>query len=171
GSAPSPSTPAAAPARGLRVTRWDVVVFMRSAVAAALALGLAWLVTAATDEGGVAWGERAGRTLPLTPVCAAVGVWAAIAPAQNRGEVRALEGLGRSRVQVAAAAVAGGALVAVVAAVLIGTLGAVDVAGFYPMAVRPGGWQWQAGAFVNHALGLLVRADGTPVRLAAEGAP
>ena len=60
-------------AAALGRTRWDARVFARSAVVAGLALGLAWLVTAATDEGGVSWGERAGRTLPLAPACAAIG--------------------------------------------------------------------------------------------------
>src|SRR6185312_432760 len=120
----------------LRVTRWDAIVFFRAAVLAALALGLACLITAATDEGGVAWGERAGRTLPLTPICAAVGAWGALAAVRARGEVRALEALGRSRVQIAAAAVAGAAAVALVAAMCVGGLGGVDVAGFYPATVH-----------------------------------
>ena len=48
-------------------TRWDRRQLVRAALTTVLTLGLAWLVTAATDEGGVAWGERAGRTLPLAP--------------------------------------------------------------------------------------------------------
>jgi hypothetical protein len=152
--------------RGMRVTRWDAVVFVRAAVVAGLALSLAWLITAATDEGGVPWGERAGRTLPLTPVCAAIGAWGALAPVRARGEVRALEALGRSRVQIAVAAIAGGAAIAVAAAVVLGAIRTVDVAGFYPSALHPSAWQWQDGAFVNHAQGLVVDADGTPSRVA-----
>jgi hypothetical protein len=143
--------------RGMRVTRWDMVVFARAAVVAGLALALAWLITAATDEGGVPWGERAGRTLPLTPVCAAV---------RARGEVRALEALGRSRVQIALAAIAGGAAIALAAAAVLGAIRTVDVTGFYPAALHPNAWQWQDGAFVNRAQGLVVDADGTPTRLA-----
>jgi hypothetical protein len=153
--------------RDVPVTRWDAVVFVRAAALAGLALVLAWLVTAATDEGGVAWGERAGRTLPLTPVCAAVGAWGALAPVRARGEARALEALGRSRRQIAAAAVAGGATVALVASLALGVLRTVDVAGFYPAAVRASGWQWDDdSAFVDRSLGLRVEADGTPVRFA-----
>jgi hypothetical protein len=152
--------------RGMRVTRWDMVVFARAAVVAGLALALAWLITAATDEGGVPWGERAGRTLPLTPVCAAVGAWGALAPVRARGEVRALEALGRSRVQIALAAIAGGAAIALAAAVVLGAIRTVDVAGFYPSALRSSAWHWQDGAFVNHAQGLAVDADGTPARVA-----
>jgi hypothetical protein len=153
--------------RGLRVTRWDAVVFARAAIVAGLALTLAWLITAATDEGGVPWGERAGRTLPLTPVCAAVGAWGALAPVRARGEVRALEALGRSRVQIALAAIAGGASVALAAAVVLGAIRAVDVAGFYPSAIHASAWHWESGAFVNRALGLVVDAAGSPARFAA----
>jgi hypothetical protein len=150
----------------MRVTRWDAVVFVRAAVVAGLALGLAWLITAATDEGGVPWGERAGRTLPLTPVCAAVGAWGALAPVRARGEVRALEALGRSRVQIAVAAIAGGAAVALVAALALGAIRAVNVGGFYPSTLHASTWHWRDGEFVNHALGLAVGADGTPTRFA-----
>ncbi len=152
--------------RGTRVTQWDAVIFARAAGVAALAFALAWLVPAATDEGGVPWGERAGRTLPLTPVCAAVGAWGALAPVRARGEARALEALGRSPSQIAAAAIAGGAAVALVAALAVGVLRSVDVAGFYPTAVRTGAWQWQDRTFVNRTLGLRVEADGTPERFA-----
>ncbi len=157
----------------LRITHWDAVVFARAAAVAALALVLAWLVTAATDEGGVAWGERAGRTLPLTPICAAIGAWGALAPVRARGEARALEALGRNRGQIAAAAIAGGAAVALVASIAVGMVRTVDVAGFYPTAVRTSPWQWQNRAFVNRTLGLQVDADGTLERsgLPTESAP
>jgi hypothetical protein len=133
-----------------------------------LALGLAWVVTAATDEGGISWGERAGRTLPLTPACAAVGAWAALAPGRARGEALALAALGRSRAQVAAAAVVGGALAAFVAAVTIGLMRAVDVAAFFPTAAHASTWVWQEGAFADRAQGLLVGVDGAPVPLTPE---
>jgi hypothetical protein len=150
------------------LTRWDTRVLMRAAGVAALALGLAWLITAATDEGGVRWGERVGRTLPLTPVCAAVGAWIALAPVCARGEALALAALGRSRAQVAAAAVVGGALVALLAAVAIGASPRVDVTAFYPRAHRANAWVWHDGAFVDRTQGLQVGADGVPVRQARE---
>jgi hypothetical protein len=157
--------------RDLRITHWDAVVFARAAAIAGLALALAWLVTAATDEGGVPWGERAGRTLPLAPICAAVGAWGALAPVRARGEARALEALGRSRSQIGAAAIAGGAAVALVAAVAVGTVRAVDVAGFYPTAVRASAWQWQDRAFVEPVLGLRVNAEGAVDRVGPSTAP
>jgi hypothetical protein len=149
-------------------TRWDVRQLVRAALATALTLALAWLVTAATDEGGVSWGERAGRTLPLTPLCATAGAWVALAPALARGEALALAALGRSRAQIAAAAVAGGALVAVVAAVVLGLARAVDVSGFFPTATHASAWTWTGTAFVDPLHGLRVAADGAPVRVAAD---
>jgi hypothetical protein len=127
---------------------------------------VACLVTAATDEGGVAWAERVARTLPLTPACAALGVWASLAPVYARGEGRALQALGQSPARVAAAAIVGAALVPFAAAVAMALLPAIDVAGFYPTAVRADVWHWQAGAFVNPAAGMRVTAEGVPERLA-----
>jgi len=130
--------------------------------------GLAWLVTAATDEGGVSWGERAGRTLPLTPFCATAGAWVALAPALSRGEALALAALGRSRAQIVAAAVAGSALVALAASVALGLARAVDVAGFFPTATHASAWSWSGAAFVDPLHGLRVAADGAPVRTASD---
>jgi hypothetical protein len=152
-------------------TAWDTQVFGRAAGAAAATLVLAWLVTAATDEGGVPWGERVGRTLPLAPLCAALGVSAALAPVRWRGEAGALAALGRSRAQIAAGAVAGGALVALAAALFIGLVRRVDVAGFYPTATHASAWRWDGAAFVDAVRGLQVAADGMPVRVPiAQGA-
>jgi hypothetical protein len=151
-------------------TRWDTRQLVRAGLAAAVTLGLAWLVTAATDEGGVPWAERAGRTLPLTPVCAAVGAWVALAPALSRGETVALAALGRSRAEIAAAAVAGGALVAVAAALALGLWRGVDVAGFFPTARHATAWAWNGAAFVDPVQGLRIGADGAPLHVAADAA-
>src|SRR6185437_13287824 len=128
--------------RRTRWTPWDTRLFWRAAGSALAALALAWLVTAATDEGGVSWGERTGRTAPLAPLSAAVGVAIALAPARSRGEVGALASLGRSRLQVALAAVAGGATVALVAALVLASARTVDIAGFYPTATHGSAWRW-----------------------------
>jgi hypothetical protein len=149
-------------------TRWDVRQLTRAGTAAALALLLAWLVTAATDEGGVPWGERAGRTLPLTPFCAAIGAWVALAPVRSRGEALALEALGRSRPQIAAAAVLGGTLVALAAALALGLVRAVDVTGFFPTATHGSAWAWKGTAFADVVHGLRVGADGAPGVIPAE---
>jgi hypothetical protein len=139
-------------------------------VVTGLALALGWLVTAVTDEGGVPWGERAGRTLPLTPACAAIGVWVALAPAAARGEGRALAAIGRSRLQVAAAAVLGAAAVCAVAAGFLLASRHVDASGFFPTVLHGTDWRWDGEAFVNRARGVFVTAEGAPEKLAAAAA-
>ena len=93
---------------------------------AALALGLVAVVTAASDEGGLAWGVRAGSTLPLAPVCSAIGAWLALAPARARGDDRALAAIGRSPWEREAAAIAGGAVIALFASLTIAILARVE---------------------------------------------
>jgi hypothetical protein len=148
----------------MSVTGWDIRVFVRAATVALLALGLAWILTAATDEGGLRWGERAGRTLPLVPVCAAIGVWGALSPVRSRGEARALEALGRTRAEVAAPAVAGGAFIALAAALALVWLPTVSVTGFYPTARHAEAWRWEAGGFVDPVRRLRVADNGELAR-------
>jgi hypothetical protein len=146
----------------MRATRWDALVTARACVMAVLAFALAWLITVATDEGGVPWGERAGRTLPLIPFCAAIGVWGALAPVRARGEALALEALGRTRGQIGASAVAGALVIVATAALLIATLHSIDLAGYYPTATHRTSWRWDGDAFVDAVQGLRVGADGQP---------
>ena len=48
-----------------RWTEWDTRAFARGASIAGVSLVLVGLVTAASDEGGLGWGVRAGRTRTL----------------------------------------------------------------------------------------------------------
>lgn len=148
--------------------RWDSRLFLRAVAVALAALVLAWLVTAVTDEGGVSWGERAGRALPLTPGCAAIGAWAALAPALARGEARALEALGRCPAQIGAGAVLGGAAAGIAAAVAIAALHVVDIRGYYPTAARASAWRWESDAFVDPLRGVRVDGAGVPEKQPAQ---
>jgi hypothetical protein len=141
-------------------TRWDVMLFARAAGMALLALAVALLVTAATDEGGVSWLGRAGRTLPLAPLCSALGAWVAIAPTLVRGEVVTLQTLGRSPAQIGAAPVAGAAFVALLIAGSIAGSRALDLTGFFPLVTHPSAWHWRDGVFVDEGRGLEVLSDG-----------
>jgi hypothetical protein len=114
------------------VHRFDLRVFARSLTLAALAFALALLITAATDEGGVAWLFRFARALPAAPVCAAAGAWLALRPVHARGELRALEALGASPARVRVPAVLGAGGGAVVAAIVLLRVEAVDVGAFFP---------------------------------------
>jgi hypothetical protein len=146
------------------VTAWDVREGGRALAFAGLALGLACLVTAATDEGGVAWTERAARTLPLAPACAALGTWLGQLRAWSRGEARALAALGRSPLATSAPAVLGGAGVALLAAAAILFSGRLDVGGFYPVARAPASYvPADDGAFLDAASGYRFERDGSIV--------
>jgi hypothetical protein len=160
----------------MRATRWDALLFARAVGMALVALGVALLVTAATDEGGVSWLGRAARTIPLAPVCSALGAWVALAPTIVRGEAVAVQALGRSPAQVGAGAVAGAAFVALAMACAVGTSRAIDVTGFYPLVTHPSVWTWRDGNFVDDRRGLRVHADGElekiePVAQPAETSP
>jgi hypothetical protein len=146
-------------------------VFSRALGASLLLFVVAWLVTAATDEGAIAWGVRAGRALPLTPLCAAAGAWMGLAAARARGEVRALAALGRSPAQVGAGAVAGAAGFAIVSAALIATVPSIGVEGFYPSVPRAQGFFLQDDALVDESGALRVGPDGAPERVASARPP
>lgn len=141
-------------------TTWDVRAALRAFAGALLALAVVWLITAATDEGQLSFGERAGRTLPLAPLCSAVGVALALGTARVRAEVRALEALGRSSGESSRAAAFGAAVPSVLMALAIGLAGSVDVGGFYPRAPRSDTFERVEGAFVATSLGVRVSDDG-----------
>ncbi|MFO0741223.1 MAG: hypothetical protein U0270_35320 [Labilithrix sp.] len=81
---------------GRLVTPWDLRALGRAFGAAGLGLLVVWIVTAASDEGQLTVGARAGRSLPLAPLCSAVGAALALGTARVRLESRAFEALGRS---------------------------------------------------------------------------
>jgi hypothetical protein len=146
-----------------RVTSWDARAAARAAMLAAAALAIACVVTAATDEGGLAWGVRLGRALPLSPPCAALGTWLALAPARARGETLALAALGRPPLARVLGAVIGGASVALVAALTLGVARGVDVSGFYPRVPHATAFAFEGGTFVSND-GWRVDGAGAPSR-------
>jgi len=123
-------------------------------------LGLAVVVTAATDEGGLAAAERVARAVPLVPVCVALSTAVALAGPVRRGEGRALAALGRSPFACAAGAAAGAALVGLAVAgwVLFG--GEHAVRAFFPSVHAAGPYRFEDGAFSNLRAGWRVSADG-----------
>lgn len=142
------------------MTSWDFRAFLRALVMTLLAVGVVWLVTAATDEGHIAAGVRAGRTLPIAPLASAIGAALALGTARVRDETRALEALGRSPGQTARAAALGAALPSIVVGLAIGASTAIDVSGFYPRAPRGDTFVYADGAFTSPTLGVRVGADG-----------
>lgn len=148
------------------MTKWDRRSTGRAFGAAVLALVVVVLITAATDEGQISLAARIARTLPLAPLCGAVGAALALGTSRARSEVRALEALGRSPAESARYAAIGAALPSLVMAFAIAVAGSVDVGGFYPRAprgetfVREEPSAGNQGAFVSTGLGVRVTDDG-----------
>lgn len=148
------------------VTRWDWRSAARALGATVLALIVVVLITAATDEGQISVAARIARTLPLAPLCTAVGAALALGTSRARSEVRALEALGRSPAESARYAAMGAAVPSIVMAIAIAVAGSVDVGGFYPRAprgesfVREPPSAGNQGAFVSSGLGVRVSDDG-----------
>jgi hypothetical protein len=153
------------------VTPWDIRAFSRALGATLLGLVVVWLVTSASDEGQLTVGARAGRTLPLAPLCSAVGAALALGTARVRQEARAFEALGRSPAEISRAAAVGAALPSLVIALTIAFLPSVDVSAFYPRAVRGDTFLWSDGAFVSPTLGVRIEADGETTLLDGPSPP
>lgn len=151
-------------------TAWDRSTFARGCAIALATLALGFVVTAASDEGGLAWGVRAGRALPLAPVCAAVGAWLALAPGRARGEDVALAAIGRSPWGRHAAAVLGGGVVALAAAIAIAAVSRVDVRGFYPRAEAAIEWHADARSAASADTSAFTSEDGR-WKIAGNGEP
>ena len=143
------------------MTPWHVRIMLRAFAGACLALVLAWLVSAATDEGQLAFGVRVGRTLPLAPLCSAVGVALTIAGARAREEFAALEASGAPSTRSALWAVAGATLPTMVVALVLGVTTVIDVRPFYPQPVIAETFQATLeGGFESRSLGIAVDASG-----------
>lgn len=159
------------------MTKWDWRSAGRALGATVLALVVVVLITAATDEGQISIAARIARTLPLAPLCSAVGAVLTLGTARARSEVRALEALGRSPAESARFAAAGAALPSLVMAFAIGVASSVDVGGFYPRAprgeafVREEASGDRPGAFVSTDLGVRVKDDGETLPLDEKAAP
>lgn len=153
------------------MTPWDIRAMVRALGAATLGLVVVWLVTAASDEGQLTVGARAGRTLPLAPLCSAVGAALALGTARVQLESRAFEALGRSPAETGRAAAIGAALPSIVIALSILALPSVDVGAFYPQAADGDVFvATNDGAFEGPTLGVRVDADGEMSALAVDGA-
>lgn len=153
------------------MTPWDIRAMLRALGAATLGLVVVWLVTAASDEGQLTVGARAGRTLPLAPLCSAVGAALALGTARVRLESRAFEALGRSPAETGRAAALGAALPSVVIALSILAIPSVDVGAFYPRAAHGDVFVAKDdGAFESPTLGVRIEADGETSALDLDGA-
>jgi hypothetical protein len=144
------------------MTTWDLAQAGRAFVFATLGVMVAWLVTAMSDEGGMSWGTRLTRVLPVVPACAAWGTWLAQVRGWARGEGRAQAALGRAPLASSAGAVIGGAMVAWCFALGLVVLRPLDASGFFPRARgEPAYVVASGGEFENPATGRRIHADGS----------
>ncbi|MBX3193320.1 MAG: hypothetical protein KF819_40430 [Labilithrix sp.] len=144
------------------MTAWDKRTFMRALGATLIGIAVVWLVTAASDEGHLTVAVRAGRALPLAPLCGAVGAALALGTARVREEARALEALGRAPGENARSAALGAALPSIAIGLALLVTSAVDVSGFYPRAPRGDAFVYRDGAFESASLHVRVTAEGAP---------
>ena len=150
---------------------WDLRCTRRALALAGLAFAIAFVLTAATDEGDVPWLLRLGRTWPALPVCAAVGTWGALASGRARMERIALETLGRSPQKNLAGYVAAGALVSLFAGAALAGCPSLDLQAYYPTVARGGTFVFDGHDFIDPARGLRVTPDGATTPIPRDGAP
>ena len=154
-----------------RVTRWD----LRSA-AATFALGVvffvvAWVITAATDEGAVSWTVRILRTLPALPACGAAATLVVLRRAETRGELLALATLGARPARSASFVVAAAAGLSFAgAAAVLAYAPAADA--FFPRPPSASAVRVDASgpsvSFADDERGLRITQDGTMSRVPEE---
>ena len=125
---------------------------------AAIALGVAILVIAATDEGGP-WSLRLGLAAALGPVAGTLGAVGAMRLAGARGELRALAAVGVEPLRAVRGAVAGG-----VAMGLLGPLAAAsglsNLAALFPRPAGARRWIVDGAGLHETTLGLRVGPHG-----------
>lgn len=150
------------------MTEWDLRAFGRAFGGALLALAVVWLVTAASDEGALTASARAGRVLPIAPLCSAAAAVLALGTRRVREEARALEALGRSPAKTTRAVAFGAAVPSIAIALVIALDPRIDVASFYPRATAGEVFVWTDDSFVSPTLGVRVTRSGETTRLEPE---
>ncbi len=130
---------------------------------------------AAIDEGNVSWTVRIGRAFPLTPLCAALGVWFALS--QERAWTDGTNGTRSTARRMPAQAtrwiVAGASSVALVCGAIVCGWPSVDLESYFPTVTHAPVWQWHDGSFENAADGLRLGSDGNlrPLSVAVGAGP
>ena len=152
------------------MTAWDRRIARSTLGVTGMAFVVAVLLTAATDEGGVSWRERAVRTLPLLPACAALGTFLTLRAARRRGELRVLETLGCSEWRCVAPAVLASALGAAAGVLVAVRFLHADVAPYFPR-VHAETLIAEATRFLDAGRGIAIAQDGTLAHAASDAHP
>ncbi len=119
---------------------------------------LAFVLGAATDEGGLSLATRVSRVLPLGPVAALVGALWAATRARGRGEMRAALALGATPLDFVVPWTVGASLVTLGAAAALAAGAAMD--GFFPVPPSAPHFAWTGSAFEGPDLGIRILGDG-----------
>jgi hypothetical protein len=139
-------------------TAFDRRLAARAAGLAALALAVAALVIAATDEGGP-WSLRLGMLSALAPVAGTMGTLAALSLSAARGELRALAAIGVAPGRASAGAVTGGVMVGLAGPTAAG-IGLGDLAALFPRPPVAHRWIVDGDGLRELGLGVRVGARG-----------
>ncbi|HEX7662882.1 MAG TPA: hypothetical protein VF407_00145 [Polyangiaceae bacterium] len=145
----------------------DVRQARRAFAIAVLAFVVALLLSAASDEGGVAWTIRLTRALPIAPLAGALGVWLTLSSRRAKADALALEATGRSPKRNSAGAVVGGAGFALLLALVLASWSKLDISAIFPAFSASPRVAWNGEAFVDTEHGLRFAEDGS-VALAPE---
>ncbi|MEO9233012.1 MAG: hypothetical protein ABI421_06765 [Polyangiaceae bacterium] len=133
---------------------------LRALALAALVFAVALAISAASDEGGVRFATRLGRTLPLAPICGAIAAWLTLASERAKIEALALESIGRAPALNNAGAVFGGALFALAAASLVAFSSHIDVEAIFPSFSSAPRIEWNGNVFIDSSHGVSFAANG-----------
>ncbi|HMJ52149.1 MAG TPA: hypothetical protein VK540_08735 [Polyangiaceae bacterium] len=142
------------------MTAYDALLARRT-VALGVALGLLiFLGMLGTDDATSTHAGRLGRLSALTALAGGGAAFLALAQARSRGEMRALGATGLTPARASLGAVLGGAVVGLLG-VALALVPGIDLTPLFPHALPvEGGWVRENGAWLDHARGVRVAADG-----------
>ncbi|MEO8874234.1 MAG: hypothetical protein ABI461_01500 [Polyangiaceae bacterium] len=127
---------------------------------AVLLFAIAFAISAASDEGGVHFGIRLARALPLAPLCAAISVFLTLGSARAKVDALTLEAIGRAPFFNNAGAVCGGAIFALAAAAVVGLSSKIDIEAIFPSFSSGPHIAWDGAGFIDSDRGVSFDAQG-----------
>lgn len=127
---------------------------MRAFALTLLLFAVAFAISMTSDEGGVRFGIRLGRALPLAPLCAGIAVFLTLGSVRAKVDALTLESIGRAPTRNNAGAVIGGAIFALIAAGAVGVSSRIDIEAIFPSFGAGPHIRWDGSAFVDSERGL-----------------
>lgn len=143
----------------LEPTRYDVLLAIRTLLAALILGGIVFAVGMATDERGSSFAERLARLAALLPITGGLASALISSQARSRGEIRALMALGASPSIAVRGALAGSVLIGLLGVLLV-VSGAADLRSLFPHVPQEPAWRLVGDAWVNATEGWVVGTGG-----------